>query len=167
MPDWIAITPARMAIDSRADEVDALAKERLAEQVQTQLRGVIDPGIDRKRARRAQAVRSNADGGRIVIREEDQGQVLNGVEVTPAGPSGIERLFEPSSGIPTIDRDTNGNTRAVFRSVEAGELFGQSKQETQDSAIRRTVTNAIGTNLVDVFTDVIDEVERRHPESKY
>lgn len=169
--DLIYITPAPMAIDRRQAEVEELAKIELAGDIQTRLRGRIDPGIDLMSARRAQSVRVAARGGSIVIDENDQAAVLRGgarpqqPRVRPQA-EGIEDLFTASSGVPAATRGPDGSTRLVFRTISAGALFGQQRQVEQDGMVEATVTEALHAGIVDAFENATSEVERRYPEDK-
>lgn len=168
--DWIRITPAPMALDARLDEIDNEAKSSLARDIQTRLRGRIDPGIDLSSARRAQTVRVTAKGGSLVIDEQDQGSVLRGGmpqrDISKVSASGIADLFTMSSGVPEVERDPDGSNRLVFRTISADRLFAEQEQGEQNRVVQETVTETLRMGIVDSYETAVSEVERRYPEDR-
>lgn len=169
--DSIYIDPAPMALDQRSEEIDQEAKSSLANQIQSRVRGRVDPGIDLKSARRAQKIRVKENDGNIIIDEEDQSSVLNGgaapqrdISETRAG--GIADLFSMSSGVPEIARAPDGSNRMVFREIAAEQLFAQQGQDEQDRVVEETVTETVRMGIVSAFDDATKKVEQRYPEDK-
>jgi hypothetical protein len=170
--DWIKFDSAPMALDHRLSEIDEEAKTGLAAEIQTRVRGRIDPGIDLKSARRAQKVRVKAEGGNIVIDEMDQDAVLRQQgnqpqrDISEARAGGVADLFTMSSGVPEAVRAPDGSNRMVFRSVHAEQLFGQQEQDEQNRVVEQTVTETVRAGIVNAFEKATGEVERRYPEDK-
>ena len=169
--DWIRIDPAPMALDARLNDIDEEAKADLAAQIQTNLRGRIDPGIDLKSARRAQAVRATAKGGQIIIDEHDQDSVLRGGmepqrDISQAQAGGAADLFTMSSGVPQIETRADGTRRMVFRTIAAKDVFAQQAKKEQDRTVENTVTETVRNGVVDAFQDAAKNLDRQHPEEK-
>lgn len=169
--DMIYIDPAPSALDRHAEEVEQRAKAKLAAGIQARLRANVNPGIDLSSARRAQSIRVAERGGSIVIDESDQAAVLSGgaprrqSRVQPQA-EGIESLFKPSSGVPVAKREPDGSTRLVFRTISAGQLFGQQRQFEQDRMVEATVTETLRMGLVDAFEAAGSEIESMYPEDE-
>lgn len=169
--DWIRIDPAPMALDARLNDIDEEAKADLAAQIQTRLRGRIDPGIDLKSARRAQSVRATAKGGQIIIDEHDQASVLRGGmepqrDISQVKAGGAADLFQMSSGIPQIELGHDGARRMVFRTIAAEDVFAKQEQKEQERTVEQTVTETVRDELVNSFQDAAKNLERQHPEDK-
>lgn len=169
--DWIHVDSSPMALDQRSTEIDQEAKTTLANQIQSRVRGRVDPGIDLKSARRAQKIRVQAKDGSIVIDEEDQSAVLSGgtapqrdISETRAG--GIADLFSMSSGVPEVTRAPDGSNRMVFREIAAEQLFAQQGQDEQNRVVEETVTETVRMGIVGAFDDATKKVEQRYPEDK-
>jgi len=167
--DMIQIVPSEDARITRRDEVNELARERLAEDVQLRLRGRVDHGLDVRSAHRAQAVRVTAEGNRLVIDRADQGAVLGAAgdqveETDQTMASSVDELFEPSSGVPKMQRDATGKERLVFRTISAKEVFAQQKQEQADSTVEQTVTDTVRTGIVHAYEGACKTLARQHPE---
>lgn len=169
--DWIRFEPAPMALDQRVQEIDQEAKSILAEEIQTRVRGRVDPGIDLKSARRAQKIRVRAANGEIIIDEEDQDAVLRGgmapqrdISETRAG--GVADLFTMSSGVPESVRAPDGSNKLVFRSISAEQLFAQQGQDEQNRVVQETVTETVRMGIVDAVEKATSEAEKRYPEDK-
>lgn len=166
--DWIYVTPVAAGAETRSDEIDQLAKTKLSEAIQSKVRARVDPGIDLRSAGRAQAVRSYASDGRIVIDEQDQGEVLTGStkEPTPPGTAeadSVEDLYSMSSGIPEVIADPDGTSRISFRTIRASALFGE-KQIEQDESVQGIVTETLQMGIVDAVEEATADVLRRFPE---
>lgn len=168
--DWIFFSPKGTSPLEHTAEVNDHARQTLARDLQTRLRGRIDPGIGIQGALRAQAVRVSADGDRLVIDQEDQGAVLaassgmvdndNGQEATS-----VEQLFEQGAGIPAATQDASGETKLVFRTITLESLLGNQRQNDQDLMVEQTTTEALRSGIVGAFEDASNEVSRRHPET--
>lgn len=163
--DWIRIDPAQMTALDRFDEVDAIARENLAKELQTRLRTTIDPGISLRAAQRAQAVRVASEGNRLVIDSEDQAEVLGASSETVEEPSdpnivtNVDQLFELSSGVPSI---VDG--KLVYRMISPSALLGKQQQENErDRIIEQTTTETLRINIADAFDDATRDVRNRNP----
>lgn len=167
---WIYAEPAGPGAETHGEEIDSLAKAKLASEIQTKVRARIDPGIDLRNASRAQAVRSYADEGNIVIDEKDQAELITG-EAEDAGPAGtstteastMDDLYSLGSGIPEIIADPDGTTRISFRTIKASSLFGD-RQADQDDTVQSIVTDTLQMGIVDAIDEATSDVNRRYPE---
>jgi hypothetical protein len=170
--DWIRIDPAPMALDARLSEIDTEAKEKLASEIQTRIRGRVDPGIDLKSARRAQRVRAMEKGGSIVIDEHDQDAVLRGGmapqrDISQARAGSVADLFTMGTGVPQVEEAPDGTRRMVFRTIDENQLFAAQEQKEQDRAVQETVTETLRMGIVDAVEEAAAAVERRYPEDKF
>lgn len=169
--DWINIESSPMALDNRLSEIDEEAKNVLAGEIQTRVRGRVDPGIDLKSARRAQKIRAQASGGQIIIDEEDQAAVLRGGsapqrDISEARAGGMADLFTMSSGVPDMARAQDGSNQMVFRTIAAKDLFAKQEQDEQNRVVQNTVTDTIRSGIVDAFDEATKKIEQRYPEDK-
>lgn len=167
--DWIFFDAKGTSPLEHAEEVNNHARQTLARDLQTRLRGRIDPGVGLEGALRAQAVRVSADGDRLVIDQEDQAGVLAASSGMVAGDNGeeassVEQLFELSSGVPSATQDASGETKMVFRTITLDALLGSQRQNDQDLMVEQTTTEALRSGIVGAFEDASEEVARRHPE---
>ncbi len=162
--DLFMIEPTAMSLD-RLDEVDEIARDRIASRMQLRLRSIIDPGVDLQEAVRAQGVRVDAKGDEFSVHHEDQAQIIK--PATESGGGGgsdpnevtnVEQLFEMSSGVPSMS-----NGKLVYRTISPSVLFGAQKQAAREQLIDQTVETAIRDELVDSFDEALQEVGRRHP----
>lgn len=169
--DWIFFGPKDNAGVARLDEVDAEARKSLASNLQTRLRGRIDPGVDVASALRAQAVRVTSDGDRMVIDSEDQGAVLAASSEMVAGDTGdqagsVEELFAPGSGIPSASQGSDGETKMTFRTISLAALFGEQKQMEQDRIVEQTTTDVLQNGVVDAYDEASATVNRRNMDAQ-
>jgi hypothetical protein len=166
--DWIYFEPAATSTVEYFDEVDKVAKEDLARQIQTKLRGRIDRGTTRKEAQRAQSIQAKESDGDIVIDEKDQAEVL-GEDAAPIPEpeakeeQGIDDLFSPGTGVPSVVTGRDGSQQAAFRVIEEKDLFGGS-QRALDQTVEQTVTDVVQIGMLDAFEDAAKSVELQHPE---
>lgn len=165
--DWIYFAPKPQASVDRWDEVDAAAREKLARDLQTRLRGRLDPGIGAAAAQRAQAVRVQSEGDRLVIDQADQGDVLGAssemVAAVGEEVKSVDQLFELGSGVPSAVQGPGGETKMVFRTVSLETLFGEQKQDEQDLVVEQTTTDVLRGGIVDAYEEAMNDVARRHP----
>lgn len=167
--DWIYVEPAKMAIDQHPEEIDALAKEKLSQKIQERLRGTFDDGRVGPEARRAQSIRVKAEGSRLVISEEAADEVLRGNaprDPTTKQKSGVESLFQMSSGVPDFETMPDGTIRTVFRRISADSLFEAGEQETQDERVKSSISSTVQGHLVDAYEDAASDIEKRYPEER-
>lgn len=166
--DWINIEPVSAGPEQRFEEIDSIAKDKLAEQVEGRLKGRIHQGLDTEASRRSQSIRSFADGGRIVIDYKDRGDALTGEAKEKKGnrssPKGLQDLFEPSSGVPEVVTGPDGQTSLAYRTIDYDKLFSEQYQNEQDQAVERTVTETLRMGMVESMEDATDEVKQKHPE---
>ena len=153
----------------KSDEVESFAQSKLAKDVQTRLRNQADPGIDLKSARRAQAIRARAEGGQIIIDEEDQAEIIHGKkeqEESDSEPpaSNLDDLFRPGSGVPEAVNQPDGTTKLVFRSIRAEDLFSQQIKGRRSEMVEQTVSNTLRTGTVEAIEEGFREMERLYPE---
>jgi hypothetical protein len=160
--DWIYASPAPTAIDGRQEEVEERVRSKLAAQIQERLRTRLDPGIDLRSAKRAQAVRSVADGNRIVITGDDE----DAKETSSIEANSVDDLFKLSSGVPEVYTDEFGTTQMVFRSIKMSSLL-EVTQDDQDKTVDQIVTDVLQLGMVDAIEDAMKDVESTYPaESK-
>jgi hypothetical protein len=167
--DWIFFSPKGSPALEHSREVDAQARETLARDLQTRLRGRIDPGISAAAAVRAQAIRVQSEGDRLVIDQEDQGAVLAASAGMVAGDNGqeassIEQLFELSSGIPSAVQEQDGGTRLIFRTITLESLLGDQRVNERDLLVEQTTTETLRSGIVGAIEEAVTDVARRHPE---
>jgi len=155
--DWINITPAPMAADVKAVEVDKATRAELAVQIQSRVRNQMDPGVDLRGSRKVHAVRAVEEAGRIVI--SDQGAPSSSDD---DGEGGIEDLFKMGSGIPEI-----AGGRMTFRTIKDEQLWTRKSQDEQDQSVRQAITDTLRMGLVDANTKAVKDVENRYPQEKY
>lgn len=153
----------------RSDEVDTIARDRLAGEMQRNIRTRVDPGISRKSATVAEAIKVKPEGNRFVIYSESQAEVLaaasgqvSGRRADAAG--GVEDLFKPSSGVPTAETRPDGSTGLVFKTIELSKLFQEQKEQEQQQMIEQAVTGTLRTGIVNAYEEAFREVAQRHPD---
>lgn len=166
--NWITFEPNAKASD-KTDEIESIAQTRLARDIQERLRNQIDPGIDIRSARRAQAIRVQAEGGQIVIDEDDQAKLFAGgvaEEENDAEPpaSSLDDLFRPGSGVPEAQTQQDGSTQLVFRSIKASDLFNQQIAGRRSEMVEHVIADVLQTGVVDAVENGIQEVDRLYPE---
>ena len=166
--NWITFETNEKGSD-RTEEMDSIAQRDLAKEIQTRLRSQADPGIDLKSARKAQSIRVRAEGGQIIVDEDDQGKILTGgqeQDENDAEPpaSNLEDLFRPGSGVPEMVSRPDGSTQLVFRSIKAADLFGQQIESRKTEMVERTVSDVFRTRLVESFDEASNELGRLYPE---
>ena len=149
----------------RVEEIDDLAQTSLAKEIQQRLRQQVDPGIDLKSARRAQAIRVRAQGGQIIVDEDDHGKVLSHSaerekEEADQQSSNLDDLFQPGSGIPEAVSQEDGTTRLVFRSIKASDLFGQLIDSRRDERVERTISDVIQSKTLEAIEEAHREIGR-------
>lgn len=167
--DWIFFSAKGSPALEHSDEVNTQARETLARDLQTRLRGRIDPGISSKAALRAQAIRVQAEGDRLVIDQEDQGAVLaassdmadtgDGQEATS-----IEDLFKLNSGVPDAVQGPDGETRLIFRTITLESLLGTQRANERDLLVEQTTTETLRAGIVGAIEEAVADAGRRHPE---
>mgnify|MGYP000688443241 CR=1 FL=1 len=160
---WISFEPG--SGDEKSEEIDSLAKSRLAAQIQTRLRNQVDPGIDLQSARRAQSIQAREADGQIVISEDDQAKLFSGGQEQgeddsepPAG--NLDDLFKPGSGVPESVSNPDGSTQLVFRSIKAADVFGEQTKLRRSEATEHAISDALRNGVVDAIENATDEVER-------
>jgi hypothetical protein len=158
--DWIQFEPAQMAALDNEGEVEQVAMDTLAKELQMRLRTTIDPGINLRSAVRAQSIRVSAEGDRLVIDQEDQADILGDASEEKAGGdndvTNVEQLFEMGSGVPTI---VNG--RLTYRTVTAEALFGDQKKLDQERVVEQAAADVIRNRTVDAFDEAMGTVARK------
>lgn len=162
--DFITFEPAPMSAFDKLEEVDTLAREKVAMRMQEGLRTTIDPGVDLKSAMRAQKIRVTSEGGRLVVNQEDQAEILGGGESDsdagdsdPNNVTSFDQLFEPSSGVPSVGADG----RLIYRTVSPAVLLGEQRAEAQQMMVDQTVSEILTNNLVDAYDDAFREIGER------
>jgi hypothetical protein len=162
--DWISFDPAPMSALERAQEVDDEAHAEIAKRAQTRLRARVDPGVRLQDAFKAQAIRVNAEGGRLVIDEDDQGDVLRDREGEQPEEdddslvNDVMQLFEPSSGVPKI---VNG--QLTYRQISLRALFGEQKKDEQDRVVEGVLHDTIQSSVVDAYEQATNTIGQRYP----
>jgi hypothetical protein len=167
--NWVKFDLRKSASFDRYDEVDELMREKLAGDIQTQLRSRLDPGINKKGVAAA-PVKVVAEGNRFVIQSDDADDVLGASsrmteEATAPGldAGSIEDLFEPSSGIPISQRNPDGSTSLVYRRIELSRIFQEQQQKAQEAAASQAIETAVTNNMGSRLEEAFDEVDRKHP----
>lgn len=167
---WVNIDLRKSASFDKHEEVGELVNEKLAKDIERQVKNKVDPGIHRKGAARAEAVRVKAEGNRFVISSESQGDILNASSKMAKAPApkgldaaSVEELFEPSSGVPETQRRADGTTGLVYRRIELAAVFREQQEKAQLYDAEQAVTNAIKHNLGKRFEEAFEEVDRRNP----
>ena len=167
--DWFIFESVPMAAEARFDEVDALAKDELAEKIQSRLRTQVDPGLDIKAAGRAQRIRVRSEKGQIIIDENDQLAVLTGgmsgrkQEEQKQKRSTLLSLFEPSDGVPIPVVGPDGRREFAFRVVKEEQLF-KTASDARDQMAEEIVTETLQGGIVDAYERAIKTVNDRYPE---
>jgi len=166
--NWITFEAGEKGGGS-TEEVEGLVQERLAKQIQSRLRNQVDPGIDLKSARRAQSIRAQANGGTIVIDEDDQGKVLTGGQEQDNSESeppatNLDDLFRPGSGVPEAVSRPDGSTQLVFRSIKASDLFNEQIAGRKTEMVEMTISDVFRNRTTEAFDEAFGEAARRHPE---
>lgn len=162
--DLLLIEPASMSSVDRLEEVEEVARDKIAARLQFRLRSTIDPGVDLRSAVEAQEIHVDAQGDAFVVHPEDQAAVIKPAPVAPPPApdpntvTDMNQLFEMSSGVPSV---VNG--RLVYRTVSADTLFGAQKQAAREQMVEQTITAALRDELVDAYDEAFDDVARRHP----
>ena len=167
--DWIYAQPTKLGSVSKPEEVEEEAKKRIAQKIQTKIRGTLDTGTLGSNARRAQAVRVQAEGNRLVIEEKDNGDILAGRQgkEKPKPPiKSLEQLFQPSSGVPELVTNPDGTTQLAFRTVSANEILGAVSQKDIDGQIKSLVRSTLDNDLMTSFEEAVSEINKRYPEDK-
>lgn len=169
--DFIRIDHVPLASEARETEVDQLLKEGLAAQIQEKLRSRLDPGIDLRGAQAAQAVRSHADGGRIVIDQKGQDEVLAAADPgrrvragSQVNVTDLDDLFVLSSGVPEIEVGADGSRRMVFRRVSQASVQGKAppgsalSQDEQDHIVDQVATEVFSLGVPEAHERATQEV---------
>jgi len=166
--DLILIEPVPMSALDRGDEIEEIARAKLADKLQRRLRTTLDPGHDLRSAVRAQAVRVVPDGERFVVSHEDQAAVVKPATAASSTPppdpnqvTDIDQLFQPSSGVPSV---VDG--KLVYRTITPVILFGSHKEEAQAQLFEQTVTAVLREEVVNSYEEAIAEVSRQHLRSR-
>jgi hypothetical protein len=161
--DFISFEPAPMSAFDRLEEVDSLAREKIALRLQEGLRTTIDPGVDLKSAMRAQKIRVTSEEGRLVVHQEDQAAIIgggdgdHGSDSDPNTVTNFDELFEPSSGVPSIGPDG----RLIYRTVSPAVMLGEQRAEADQMMADQTVNEILSNNLVDAYDDAFREIGER------
>lgn len=168
--DWFRFDLRKSAAFDRYDEVESIMRERLAHDIQTQIRTQIDPGIRRDKGVVAEEVQVRTDGSRFVIYAESQAEVLRVTSKLmaqsneqPVRARSIEDLFEPSSGVPTVRTKKDGSTSLVYREISLENIFNEQRRKAEENNVARTIEATVDSNLGRRYEEAFDEVEQRHP----
>jgi len=164
--DYIQLSLDKSSWETHADEVNDAIHQKMAKVVERNLRGSVDFGIDPRAAHKAQAIRVEAEGNRLVVRAEDQAAVLGRGGAEPEEGINMQDLFTMSSGIPSIEVDNVGARRLVYRSISVDQLFEGERKKSRNRSVERTIVESAKSDLGRVINESIDEVERRHPGAK-
>ncbi len=162
--DWINLELQPMAAIDHLEEFTGLVRERLSKDIERQVKGSLDPGVDPKRAIELNALNVKVEGSTFVIKTDDSMKALafaEGSVKDGTGPSearSVESLFEMSSGVPEV-RDG----KLVYKTISLEALFGAHEQRQQDEQVQRIVEDTIREKLPDAYDEAFAEVKRRHP----
>ena len=168
---WIGINLRSSAAFDKSEEVQGLIDKNLAQQIERNIRTRIDPGIDKKSATVAEAVKVKSEDGRFVIYSESQGDVLRAASKQVSEPKSsidavsIEDLFSQSSGVPETEEGPSG-TKLVFKRISISKLFGEQRENAQKHMTEQAVTETVRNGIVDAYDQAFAEIDRRHPTSK-
>ena len=115
-------------------------------------------------------MRVKSEGDRFVIHAESHADVLRATSKQVTGDrqeaDGVERLFEQSSGVPTIEKGADGSSKAVFNSIGLNKLFQEQKEAEQQHMIKQAVTETLRTGIVNAYQESMADIDREHPEEK-
>jgi hypothetical protein len=168
---WIGINLRTSAAFDKVDEVQELIDKDLAKQIERNVRTRVDPGIDKKAALVAEAVKVKSEDGRFVIYAESQGDVLRASSKQVSKPSSsidagsMEDLFSQSSGVPEAEDGPDG-TKLVFKRISVEKLLGEQSDNAQKHMTEQAVTETVRNGIVDAYDNAFAEIDRRHPQGK-
>lgn len=165
--EMFMIEPAPMSTIDRLEDVDANARRRIAERLQTRLRSTVDPGVSLKSAMAAQSIHVSPQGDEFVIDQEDQANIIKPPAAQSRSGSGdpnqvenVDELFEMGSGVPAM-RDG----KLVYRTISPAALFGEFRKEAFTQQFEQTVTATLRDEMLDAYEEALDEVGREHPKT--
>lgn len=169
--NWFNFDLKKAAPFDKHKEVTKIVDEKLAADVQRSLRTRIDPGLDRKAGAAGEAVKVEADDGRLVIRTESHAEVLKATSQMMSGSKNkgleagsVEDLFKPSSGVPEMEKGADGKSKLVYRRIQLEKIFTEQKKKAQDDMVRQTVENTVSTELGRTYEEAFKEVANKNPE---
>lgn len=166
--DAFTVELKRSGAADRPEEVATKIREKLAEDVQRELRTQADLGIS---GANPNAIEVKATETGMVIRSDNSMAVVE--EITrrtnkeqPQQTKSIEDLFTQSSGVPELVESSNGTTVATFRTISLEDALGEQTQRAaefrRNTTIQRAVQNNIGTRVSEAMKE-IDDMRRGEP----
>ena len=159
---------------TRQEEVAERIREKLAKDVERELKTQADPGIEGAR-RETIKVESTETG--LVIKSDNPMAVLEEVSrqatkpETPSRASSINDLFTQSSGVPEVTEDRGGRRIAAFRSIRARDVYDVDERsnlskESREFQRDQTIKRAVETNLPSRVEEAYKEVSDLHKGEK-
>lgn len=167
--NWVNFNLKTGGAFERLDEVEKIARDKIAIGMERNLRTRVDPGISMKSANVAETIRVKTDDNRFVIYSESHAAVLAatskqmGVGTSDNQATGIEDLFEQSSGVPTAKTRPDGSVGLVFKTISLDNLFREQRENERDQMVEHSVTESMRNGIVDAYDEAFNEVNRRHP----
>ena len=169
--NWIGVNLRTSAAFDKTDEVQGLIDKDLAQQIERNVRTRVDPGINKKAATVAEAVKVKSEDGRFVIYAESQGDVLRASSKQVSKPKSsidagsVEDLFSQSSGVPESEDGPDG-TKLVFKRISVEKLLGEQSNNAQRHMTEQAVTETVRNGIVGAYDKAFAEIDRRHPTNK-
>ena len=165
--DWINIEPVPMSAFDHVQELEDLARARLASSIERRVKTTLDPGVDPKKAAELSTLKVTSEGKDFVIKTDDSMEALNFGEASvkeappPVNARSIDDLFTLSSGVPEV---VDG--KLVYKTVSMDTLFGSQTKSIQEGQVQHIVKDVIQSELPDAYDEAFAEIERRHPSPK-
>lgn len=167
--DAFEVTLEGGAAFRRGEEVGEKVREKLAKDVERELRIQADPGIE---GARPDTLKVESTDTGLVIKSENPMAILEEVsrrankQDKRVKANSVEDLFTQSSGVPEVTRDHNGVEIAAFRSIQARDLeegkeqlknlVQQSREFQRDQTIKRAVETNLPQSLDEAYKEVND-----------
>jgi len=142
----------------RVEEAVEVANQKLAGRIEQRLRQEVDLGVDKDLALKAQSIRVRAEGDRLVIDTESQGDVLGTGENTRRKEETATDLFTMGSGIPEVNPDGT----LTYRKVSLDSIFRSQEDARKNANIERIAASTLQMHAGDVVEESLTEVDRRY-----
>lgn len=173
LSNWFNFDLKKSAPFEKQDEVLELVEKGLAKDVERAVRSRIDPGIDKKSATAAEAIKVKGEGGQLTIYAESHAEVLQATskmvsksENSDLDAGSLDELFKPSSGVPGMERGADGKEKLVYRRIKLEKVFAEQKEQAQQQTIKQTVENTVSTQIGTRYEEALKEVANKNPEEQ-
>lgn len=171
--NWFNVALSASPSITNYKETESLVDAKLAAAIERDIRTTIDPGMYKDAAAAAEGVRVKAAEGGFTIYAKSHDDVLRATskQVSKESPasikaSGVEDLFEQSSGVPQAETNPDGTTKLVYKTISIDALFSEQKEAAQKFAVDQAVTESVRMNIGKAYNEAAAEVERKHPGEK-